>query len=65
MAYSKAFTKRDRRESDLLLEVVFAHMAFSSSKNHRQRLEAHSRFREAVRVLHEFMDEEKREKAGA
>ena len=65
MAYSKAFTKHDRRKSDLLLNVVIAHMAFNSGKTYRQREESHTRFREAVRILHEFMAEERQEKAGA
>ena len=55
MAYAKAFSKRDRREANLLLNVVFAHMAFSSAKDDGDREAAHDRFREAVRALSRFV----------
>jgi len=55
MAHSKAFSPRDRQEADLLLNVVLAHMAFSSAKDGPGRQVAHDRLVEAVRILYEFV----------
>lgn len=58
MPYAEATRNRDRWEADLLLNVVFAHMAFSSTKNVKGRKMAHDRFKNAVRQLFEFVNEE-------
>jgi hypothetical protein len=58
MADPKQVPNRDRRESNLLLNVVFAHMAFSSAKNGEDRKKTHLRFKDAVRTLHQFMETE-------
>jgi hypothetical protein len=55
MAAARAFSKRDRKESDLLLNVVFAHMAFGSAKSEPDRDVAHNRFKEAVRILYRYL----------
>ena len=55
MAYDKAMRKVDRREADLLLNVVFAHMSLSSAKDSRSHQVAHERFKDAVRILHQFV----------
>lgn len=55
MAYGKGKRKRDRQESDLLLNAVLAHMAFSSAKDYVGRKMAHDRFKDAVRVLLQFV----------
>ena len=66
MAYAKAFSKRDRREADRLLSVVFAHMAFSNARDDHDREAAHDRFKDAVRALYRFVTKpEQQEKAEA
>jgi hypothetical protein len=55
MAYDNATRKLDRREADLLLNVVFAHMSLSRAKDCESHRVAHDRFKEAVRVLHQFV----------
>jgi hypothetical protein len=55
MAYDKTKRKLDRREADLLLNVVFAHMSLSSAKDYRSHQLAHDRFKDAVRILHQFV----------
>jgi hypothetical protein len=55
MAHDKALRKLDRREADLLLNVVFAHMSISSAKDDRSHQMAHERFKDAVRILHQFV----------
>jgi hypothetical protein len=55
MTHSEARHARDRRQSDLLLDVVFAHMALSSAKDQYSRERARGWFREAVRKLDEFL----------
>jgi hypothetical protein len=65
MAYDKAKRKRDRREADLLLNVVYAHMSLSSAKDYRSHKTAHDRFRDAVRLLHQFATAENPEEDAA
>jgi hypothetical protein len=55
MAYEKAKQRTDRREADLLLNVVFAHMSLSSAKDRASHQIAHDRFKDAVRILHQFI----------
>lgn len=55
MAHDKTLRKLDRREADLLLNVVFAHMSISSAKDDRSHQMAHERFKDAVRILHQFV----------
>lgn len=55
MAAAKAVRSRDRRESDLLLSVVFAHMAFGSARSESDRRTAHRHFEEAVSALYRFL----------
>jgi len=55
MPYVKARSKRDRREADLLLNVVLAHMAFHSAKDLRTRRLERDRFTAAVQIFHEFV----------
>jgi hypothetical protein len=55
MAQEKALRKFDRREADLLLNVVFAHMSISSAKDRKSHQMAHERFKDAVRILHQFV----------
>ena len=54
-AVAKAVNKRDRQESDLLLNVVFAHMTFGNTRREPDREFAHHRFIEAVRTLYQFL----------
>ena len=61
MAYDKAKRKRDRREADLLLNVVFAHMSHSSAKDYRSHQAAHDRFIDALQVLHQYVTAENSE----
>jgi hypothetical protein len=63
MPHAEAKRIRDRWESDLLLNVVFAHMAFSSTKDSVRRDTAHQRFKNAVRELHVFLTSEEEENA--
>jgi hypothetical protein len=65
MPYAEATRNRDRWEADLLLNVVFAHMAFSSTKNIKGRKMAHDRFKNAVRQLYEFVNEDSLEAEAA
>jgi len=58
MVYDKAKRKRDRREADLLLNVVFGHMFLNSAKDFRSQKMAHDRFKTAVRTLHQFVTSE-------
>jgi len=46
---------RDRRESDLLLNVVMAHMAYSSAKDFTSRKAARDGFEEAVQLLYDVV----------
>jgi hypothetical protein len=55
MDKSKPLTHGERRETTLLLQVVFAHMAFSSAKNAEDREKAHGNFEQAVGILYCFM----------
>jgi len=55
MPYVKARSKRDRREADLLLNVVLAHMAFHSAKDLRTRRSERQRFTTAVQIFHDFV----------
>jgi streptomycin 6-kinase len=58
MVKSKPLSHRERREATLLLQVVFAHMAFSSAKNNEDRERAHGHFEQAVRMLYSFLNNE-------
>jgi hypothetical protein len=58
MAHAEAKRNRDRWEADLLLNVVFAHMAFSSTKDRGGRKMAHDRFSDAVHELYQFVTRE-------
>jgi hypothetical protein len=61
MDKSKPLSHCERRETSLLLQVVFAHMAFSSAKNAQDRERAHGNFEQAVGILYCFMkDHDKR-----
>lgn len=55
MAHDNAKRKLNRREADLLLNVVFAHMSLSRAKDCGSHQIAHDRFKDAVRVLHQFV----------
>jgi hypothetical protein len=55
MAHEKATRKLDRREADLLLNVVFAHMSLCSAKDNTSHQAAHDRFKNAVHILHQFV----------
>jgi hypothetical protein len=57
MPHAKARSPRERREADLLLNVVLAHMAFHSAKDPIARKMERERFTEAARKLHEFVAE--------
>lgn len=58
MAYVEANRNRDRWEADLLLNVVLAHMAFSSTKDYRVRKMAYDRFKGTVHQLYQFVTAE-------
>ncbi len=58
MANAEARRIRDRWVSDLLLNVVFAHMAYSSAKDASRREAAKLRFKNAVRELSNFLTSE-------
>jgi hypothetical protein len=47
--------KLDRWEADLLLNVVFAHMAFRSTEDYRGRKVAHDRLKQTVCQLYQFV----------
>lgn len=51
-------TGRDRRESDLLLDAVLAHMAYNSGADRDLRAKAHADFKQAVRRLEQFLSSE-------
>jgi hypothetical protein len=57
-AHAEAQRNLDRWEADLLLSVVFAHMAFRSTEDYSGRKAAHGRFREAVVQLYQFVTAE-------
>jgi hypothetical protein len=61
VAYDEAQRNLDRWEADLLLNVVFAHMAFRSTEDHNGRRVAHDRFKGAVHHLYEFVTTESSE----
>jgi len=48
----------DRWEADLLLNVVFAHMAFRTTADYSGRKVAHDRFKQAVGRLYELVTAE-------
>lgn len=52
---------RDRWESDLLLNVVIAHMAFSNTQDAANRKKAYDRFTGAVAQLYQFVVNEESE----
>lgn len=54
-AHAEAQRNLDRWEADLLLSVVFAHMAFCSTEDYSGRKVAHDRFRQTVVQLHQFV----------
>ncbi len=54
-AHAEAQRNLDRWEADLLLSVVFAHMAFCSTENYPGRKAAHDRFRQTVVQLYQFV----------
>ncbi len=47
--------RRDRRESDLLLNVVLAHMSYSSAKDVASRRVARERFEQAVHLFYDYV----------
>jgi hypothetical protein len=55
MTNAEARHTLDRRQSDLLVDVVFGHMAFSSAKDQTAREKAHDWPKEAVRKLNAFL----------
>jgi hypothetical protein len=57
-AHAEAQRNLDRWEADLLLSVVFAHMAFRSTEDHSGRKTAHDRFTQAVVQLYQFVTAE-------
>jgi hypothetical protein len=57
-AHVEAQRNLDRWEADLLLNVVFAHMAFRSTEDYSGRKVAHDRFRQAVGLLYQFVTTE-------
>jgi hypothetical protein len=58
MAHAEAQRNLDRWEADLLLNVVFAHMAFRNTEDFRSRKVAHDRFKQAVWQLNQFVTAE-------
>jgi hypothetical protein len=58
MALAEAQRNLDRWEADLLLNVVFAHMAFRCTEDFRGRKVAHDRFKHAVGQLYRFVTAE-------
>ena len=58
MAYAEAKRNRDQWEADLLLNVVLAHLAFTSTKDSRGRQMAYERFKGTVRQLYQFVTAE-------
>jgi hypothetical protein len=57
-AHAEAQRNLDRWEADLLLNVVFAHMAFRSTEEYRGRKLAHDRFKQDVCELYQFVTAE-------
>lgn len=57
-AHTEAQRNLDRWEADLLLSVVFAHVAFRSTEDYRGRKVAHDRFKRAVCQLYQFVTAE-------
>lgn len=55
MATAKGLRPGSRRESDLLLEVVLAHLAYDSAKTDQDRQAARERFVARVRTLYDFI----------
>jgi hypothetical protein len=56
--HSEAQRNLDRWEADLLLNVVFAHMAFRSTEDYSGRKVAHDRFKQAVVQLYQLVTAE-------
>ena len=54
-AHAEAQRNLDRWEADLLLSVVFAHMAFRSTEDHSGRKAAHDHFKQTVVQLYQFI----------
>jgi hypothetical protein len=48
--------RRDRTEADLLLAVVFAHMAYRTAKNFGEDVTARRRFIDTVRALYHTVE---------
>jgi hypothetical protein len=48
--------RRDRVEADLLLAVVFAHMAYRTAKNFGEDVTARRRFIDTVRALYNTVE---------
>ncbi len=57
-ADAEAQRNLDRWEADLLLSVVFAHMAFRSTEDYSGRKAAHDRFKQTVVQLYQFVTAE-------
>jgi hypothetical protein len=57
-AHAAAQRNLDRWEADLLLNVVFAHMAFRTTGDGSGRKVAHDRFKEVVSRLYELVTAE-------
>jgi hypothetical protein len=57
-AHAEAQRNLDRWEADLLLNVVFAHMAFRTTEDSSGRKVAHDRFKQAVGRLYELVTAE-------
>ena len=55
MPYAKARSQRDRREADLLVNVVLAHMAFHNARDATRCKIERERFKAAVLQFHDFV----------
>ena len=56
--HAEAQRNLDRWEADLLLNVVFVHIAFRSTEDYQGRKVAHDRLKQAVGKLHQFVTTE-------
>ena len=56
MVRNSSEQRRDRAEADLLLAVVFAHMAYRTAKNFGEVATARRRFIDTVRALYHTVE---------
>jgi hypothetical protein len=55
MVVDEQYRNPDRRESELFLDAIIAHMAFASAKCELDRMFAHQSFKAAVRELYRYL----------